>query len=198
MYNQVMRKFDDMHKFIWIELFIWFLIICFCAFGIRIYRYNKVKHLATYQIFLPDVDGLIVGSPVKFLGVQIGYIKKIKIITDEVYIKFVITDKNIKLPKGAIATVEFTGMGGSKSLEIYPPTSETIASGKIITTSDPVRLSDSMSLLNDMFGKINSIIVRTSYFAKETGVLGNGIDTKGIEKNINEADKLIKKVKKDE
>ena len=107
------------------------------------YRHKENKKLVTYQIFMPDVDGLIVGSPVKFLGVQIGYISKVRILSNEVYLKFVVADKNITLPKGAIATVEFNGLGGSKSLEIYPPTEESIQSGKIIEINRPTRLSDS-------------------------------------------------------
>jgi len=192
-----MSKFEEVRKYAWYEFFIWFVILCFCVVGIKLYQRHEAKKLVTYQIFLPDVDGLIVGSPVKYLGVQIGYIEKIKILSDEVYLKFVITDNDIKLPNGSIATVEFAGLGGSKSLEIYPPTEESIASGKIIVAADPVRLSDSLSLLNDMFSKINSIIVRTSTFANETGVfdIKKGVNTKGIEENIFKADAIMKKLR---
>lgn len=192
-----MSKFEEVRKYAWYEFFIWFVILCFCVVGVKLYQRHEAKKLVTYQIFLPDVDGLIVGSPVKYLGVQIGYIEKIKILSDEVYLKFVITDNDIKLPKGSIATVEFAGLGGSKSLEIYPPTEESIASGKIIVAADPVRLSDSLSLLNDMFSKINSIIVRTSTFANETGVfdIKKGVNTKGIEENIFKADAIMKKLR---
>jgi len=195
-----MIKSEEIRKFAWIEFFIWFLLICFCIGGIKIYHHKQLKKMVTYQIFLPDAAGLIVGSPVRYLGIQIGYVDKIRILNGEVYIKFVITDKDLKLPKGSIATVEFSGMGGSKSLEIYPPTPESIASGKIITTSKPVRLSDSMSLLNDMFGKINSIITRTSVFANETGVFDfkKGVDIEGIEENINSANKLMKKLRRND
>ena len=198
MYNRLMNKFDDLRKYFWLEFLIWFFIFCLCLVGIKLYRHNEAKKMVSYQIFLPDAAGLIVGSPVKFLGVQVGYVDKIKILRSEVYIKFVITEEDLKLPKGAIATVEFSGMGGSKSLEIYSPTPESIASGKIILTTTPVRLSDALSLLNDMFGKINSIIVRTSVFAKETGMLDikRGLDIKGIERNINEIDSLMKEFRR--
>mgnify|MGYP002626536340 CR=1 FL=1 len=144
---------------------------------------------------MPDVDGLIVGSPVKFLGVPVGYISKVKIVSNEVYLKFVITDEDFVLPKGAIATVEFNGMGGSKSLEIYPPTKESIASGKIIAVNNPVRLNDAMSLLGVMYNKIDSIIQRASVFANETGALSDkdGVNVDAIEENMNEADRLMKK-----
>lgn len=199
LYNQGMGK-DDFLKYIWIEFAIWLLVLFFVVAGVRVYHYKSAKKLVTYQIFISDAAGLIVGSPVKFLGVPIGYVSKIKIVSNNVYLKIVITQKDFKLPKGAIATVEFNGMGGSKSLEIYPPTEESLLSGKILLVENPRRLSDATSLLADMFGKIDSIITRVSFFARETGVVDfeNGIDTEGIEENMNTADELIKKVKNKE
>lgn len=190
-----MKKIENIHTYVWIEVAIWFLILCFIVTGVRMYRYHKQKELNTYQIFLPDVDGLIIGSPVKFMGVQVGYIDKVKIISDDVYVKFVITDKEVSIPKGAIATVEFSGMGGSKSLEIYPPTKESLDSKKLIVVHNPKRLHDAFGLLNDMFDKIGSITSKLSFFAKEAeGVTEHtiqGVDTKDIQSNINLLDKWI-------
>lgn len=195
MYNQSMRKSENIHKYVWIEFVIWFMVLCFVAAGVRIYRYHKAKELITYQLFMPDVDGIIIGSPVKFMGVQVGYVDKIKIISNEVYLKIVITDKNTVLPKGSIATVEFNGMGGSKSLEIYPPTEESLASRKLLVVQTPKRLNDSLVLLGDMFDKIDSIFGKMSFFANETGVLDvkSGIQLGGIQSNINLLDKWLKK-----
>lgn len=190
-----MKKIENIHTYVWIEVAIWFLILCFIVTGVRMYRYHKQKELNTYQIFLPDVDGLIIGSPVKFMGVQVGYIDKVKIISDDVYVKFVITDKEVSIPKGAIATVEFSGMGGSKSLEIYPPTKESLDSKKLIVVQNPKRLHDAFGLLNDMFDKIGSITSKLSFFAKEAeGVTEHtiqGVDTKDIKSNVNLLDKWI-------
>lgn len=147
---------------------------------------------------MPDVDGLIVGSPVKFMGVQVGYIEKIKIVRDEVYLKIVMTDKNATLPKGSIATVEFNGMGGSKSLEVYPPTKESLAMNNLIAVQSPKRLNDAMGLLSEMFDKIGSITTRLSFFANETGVteLNGGVDIDDIQSNMNILDKWIKSFQK--
>lgn len=190
---------EDILKYIWIEFAVWFLILFFVIAGIRIYNYKSAKKLVTYQIFISDADGLIVGSPVRFLGVPVGYISKIKIVSNDVYMKFVITAKDFELPKGAIATVEFNGMGGSKSLEIYPPTKESLLSGKIIAVQNPMRLNDSLALLGDMFNKIDSIITKISFFARETGVVDvkNGINVQDIEDNINTANDLMQKVKRE-
>jgi hypothetical protein len=189
-----MKIFDGIHKYILIEFGIWFLILCAAVAGVRIHHYHKEKQLVTYQLFMPDVDGLIAGSPVKFMGVQVGYIEKVKIVANDVYLKIIITDKDVVLPKGSIATVEFNGMGGSKSLEIYPPTDESLASNKLIVVQNPKRLHDSLGLLNDMFDKLGSITTKVSFFAKETGFtdISEGIDVAGIETNMELLNKWIK------
>ena len=199
MYNKTMDKLKDIHKYIWVEFGIWVFILLALLIGIRIHGYHASKQLTSYQIFLPDVDGLIVGSPVRYLGVQVGYVDKIKIISDEIYVKFVITEKDLQLPKGVIATVEFNGMGGSKSLEVYPPTKESIASDKIILVANPVRLHDAMALLDHMFDKIGSITSRISYFANETGATdmkNSGLDIEKMESNMNMFDKILKNFKR--
>ena len=196
-----MDKSKDIHKYVWIEFGIWFIILLVLVFGIKLYNYKNSEKLTTYQIFLPDVDGLVVGSPVRYLGVQIGYIDKIKIVYDEVYIKLIITDKDLNLPKGVIATVEFNGMGGSKSLEIYPPTKESIASGKIMAVSKPVRLNDAIALMDHMFDKIDSIASRFSFFAKETGMTdieNSGLNFDKIDENIEKTNQFIKLFKRNQ
>lgn len=151
----------------WAEALIWIIIICAVIFGIKYHKYREQKELKTYQIFLQDVDGLIVGSPVRMLGVSIGYIEKIKIIGDTVYVKFVLNDKNMSIPKGSITTVEFNGLGGSKSLEIYPPTEQSLATNKLLVVKRPMRLNDSIGLIDDMFKKLTSMILRGTRFASE-------------------------------
>ena len=195
-YNCGMKIFSGMHKYVWLEFAIWFLILCVCISGVRIHNYRKEKALITYQIFMPDVDGLVVGSPVKFMGVQVGFIEKIKIVREEVYVKIVITDKSVTLPKGSVATVEFNGMGGSKSLEVYAPTEESLAGKKLLVVQNPTRLNDALGLLSEMFDKIDSITTRTSFFAKETGMgnMESGIKLDEMQTNMNVFDKIIKKV----
>ncbi len=200
-YNLCMKIFEGMHKYIWLEFIVWFFILCVTVAAIRIHHYHKQKELVTYQIFMSDVDGLIAGSPVKFMGVQVGYIDKVKIVANDVYLKLVITKRGVEFPKGSIATVEFSGMGGSKSLEVYPPTDTSLSTNKIIVVKEPKRLHDSLGLLNDMFDKIGSISSRLSFFAKETSGadLSKGIHTVGIENNLNVLNKWIEefKVKKE-
>ena len=188
-----MVKGFKLHVYAWIEFVICLFILLFIFGGVKIYQHNKAKELRTYQIFMSDVDGMIVGSPVKLMGVQVGYVQKIKIVNNTVYVKFVITDKNVHIPQGAIATVEFNGLGGSKSLEIYPPTEESIASKQIILVSKPKRLHDSITLLNEMFDKIDSMASRGSYFANQF-VSSSGkfsVNPDDVSDNIQKIDKFL-------
>ncbi len=127
---------------LWItELLIWALLIFLTAF-ISLYVYNKnIREKHTYYVFFNDVDGLIKGSPVKIQGYQVGYVSDISIVDDDVFITFIITDKDMIMPKKLAATVEFTGMGGSKSLELYVPKEGSLAKNYISTT-EPKRLQD--------------------------------------------------------
>lgn len=128
------------HRLWLIEFFVWVLIL-FTTLFIGVYSYSVyVKKNYTYYAFFNDVDGLIKGSPVKMLGYQIGYVSDISLINDDVFVSFIITDKELKMPESMVATVEFTGMGGSKSLELTPANSKD--KKNIISVAQPRRVQD--------------------------------------------------------
>lgn len=132
-----------MKKHLWwlAELLIWGLIL-FSTIFVSLYIYNKnIREKHTYYVFFNDVDGLIKGSPVKIQGYQVGYVSNISIVNEDVFITFIITDRELVMPKNLAATVEFTGMGGSKSLELFVPEEGSNAKN-YITTIEPKRLQD--------------------------------------------------------
>lgn len=132
-----MRKYT-----LWItELIIWSVLILSTLF-ISLYIYSShVKEKHTYYVFFNDVDGLIKGSPVKIQGYQVGYVSNISLVNEDVFITFIITDKKLVMPERLAATIAFTGMGGSKSLELFVPPEGSKAKN-YITTIEPRRLQD--------------------------------------------------------
>lgn len=179
-------------RLLWIiEVFIWLLILFSVSSGIIFAKYNYKKNFDTYHIFLPDIDGLIVGSPVKFMGIQIGYVNQLDITGEDIYVKFLITDTSVKIPHGSIATVEFSGLGGSKSLELYPPTPGQKECCKIIESQPPKRIHDSLGLLNDMFESAIEIAYDVSHFMDKLGMIKGTTQQKQIQQQQNKIGKGI-------
>lgn len=108
-------------KYIWlIEIVVWIFIISIGLFSIIYNTAIKDNTKNSYYIFLDDAGGLVQGSPVRLMGITIGYIKDVKIFDNKVFISFLITEKGAQLPKRSEAIVEFYGLGGSTSLELQP------------------------------------------------------------------------------
>ena len=151
------------------ELLIWLLILLIFIIIFFFSNVWKKESEYEYNIFMPDVDGLIVGSPVRAMGIEIGYVTKIEPLKDEVLVKFLITDKTVKIPQGTSAIVEFSGLAGSKSLELYLPDKNTYIDSSVptITSHGAMRLSEAAGLLNEMFRKIGNIITVSSQFGKK-------------------------------
>ena len=91
-------------------------------------------------------------------------------------VKFILTNPDVYIPQGTAVTVEFSGMAGSKSLELYMPQEGQYVdkSSPIITVNSPKRLHDAFALLNNMFKKLDSIIYTTSSF-------GAKLNSEGLE-----------------
>lgn len=123
------------------EVLIWGLILLSIIF-VGIYFYNAdVRKNHTYNVFFNDVDGLIKGSPVKIQGYQVGYVSNIVLVNEDVFVTFIITDKELEMPDKLSANVAFTGMGGSKSLELFVPDAKSDTKN-YITAIETKRLQD--------------------------------------------------------
>ncbi len=97
------------------------------------------KH--SYHAFFKDTDGLRNGSPVKYMGVEIGYVSNVSIIdSDEIFVSFIITSKNTSIPNGTSAKIESTGIVGSRSLELYPPEKNQDTKSALIIAKNPTRV----------------------------------------------------------
>ena len=178
------------------ELLFWLIIILFFAFGLFLFHLKNAKSSDnSFNIFLPDVDGLIVGSPVRIMGIEVGHVTKIKPVGDEVFVKFIIKNKDIKIPRGTEATVEFSGMAGSKSLELYVPEQNKYIDKNtpLLEVSPPKRLHDAFGLLNEMFKTLGSIITKTSIFMKEVNSieLPNAGNPENLEDFLNFSNKAL-------
>lgn len=152
------------------EVLIWlFIIFVFVAWFSVSYIIKEKRNVNDYHVFLQDVDGLIVGSPVRMMGVDVGHVTKIKPTANEVYVKFILTAPDVYVPQGTMVTVEFSGMAGSKSLELYLPDKDTYIDNSVplMTVNPPKRLHDALTMLSDMYKKLGTIIYSCSAFGNK-------------------------------
>ena len=107
---------------------------------INSYRYwSLCLFKNVYVIQFKDIDGITKGSPVRFMGINVGYVRKLKSKNKHIDVQILVTKKGMNIPNGTLARVEFYGLGGSKSIELMPP--DTSCEVGIIT-GNTIRLND--------------------------------------------------------
>lgn len=128
-----------MKKPIIIEILIWVVILTIII-SVGIFAYSKFFiEPNIYLIQFKDIDGITKGSPVRFMGINVGYVKSLKSKDKYINVQIIITKKNMAIPNGTQARVEFYGLGGSKSIELMPPDTSCEVG---ILTEDTIRLND--------------------------------------------------------
>ncbi len=82
------------------------------------------------EVIFKDVNGIRAGSGVQMMGLRIGQIEEVTPVIDginsRVKIKFVITEKNIKIPELSQISIQQSGLIGEQFIEITPPRIETL------------------------------------------------------------------------
>lgn len=99
----------------------------------------------TITLHFNDVSQLAVGSPVRWMGVDVGYVSHVQPQNGHVKVVAQIKPGTVMIPRGSHFTVEFNGLAGSKSLEIIPPRKDYGLHGEVIEGYDieePIRLQD--------------------------------------------------------
>lgn len=125
-----------------IEIIIWLLIIG-SLFYFFVYTSTIKENVQnSYYLFFDDAGGLVKGSPVRLMGINIGYVRDVKIFDNKVFVSFLVTKDNVNMPKQAIASVEFYGLGGSTSLELIPNKSIAKEDQEIILPVESYRIQD--------------------------------------------------------
>ena len=152
----------EKHKLWMTEFFIWMFVIIIAAFSIRLYRARQFSKDSTYHIFLQDIDGLMKGSPVKIMGVQVGYVTEINVIEDYMYISFLISKEDVKVPHGTKALIESYGIAGSKSIELYPPSEKVDNSMPLIFVEKPIRASSAFLTQNEIAKTLTTMMNGTT------------------------------------
>lgn len=145
-----MRKFI----FLLLEITIGILLFSLLLFvGIDKFR-EHLNSLPSYTVTFKDVDGLSVGSPVRLMGKQVGNIIKLELYKSEIYVTFRLMNKKPVIPDGSIASIQFTGIVGSRSLEIIPQKRKHLTNNNMIYSQEPIRINSIMHVQTTIFENV--------------------------------------------
>lgn len=156
-------------RIIFIELIIWLLILIGCFYFFLHKTTLKDNSHNSYYLFFDDAGGLVKGSPVRLMGVTVGYVRDVKIFDNKVFVSFLVTKEDTNIPNSASATIEFYGLGGSTSLELSQKTASETAERESIIPVETYRIQDywsgaelSSNVLIDIYGSIGRTINATN------------------------------------
>lgn len=103
-----------------LETFIWVGVLAgLLHMGIG-YLDDKFHQGKIYSFEFNDADSVIVGSPVKLMGTNVGNVTTVKSVGNKALISVRINDDKIIIPPYSSISVQFTGLAGSRSIEITP------------------------------------------------------------------------------
>ena len=176
------------------EIIVWLVVL---VLGFYFFIYHTAVKESTkniYYMFVDDAAGLVKGSPVRFMGINIGHvIRLVKIFDNKVFVSFLVTEDNVKIPHRATAQIEFYGLGGSTSLELNPSTStdtddkEALLIGKSYRVQDFWNGSAQVSdVLINIYGSFGRMIKKTDLLNHKDWLKQNAL----LENVINQTDKI--------
>jgi phospholipid/cholesterol/gamma-HCH transport system substrate-binding protein len=146
-------------------------------FLIAIYFIGTRQHLfhRTFMIsgIFKDANGLMVGNNVRFLGLNIGIIENISIVTDSTVRVDMQIDEQIQkfIKKDAEAIISSEGLMGNKTIRLTPgDTGAVIQDGDAIATVKPADMDQIMA-------KLNTTATNASNITSDMAVITHNIRT---------------------
>ena len=131
------------------------------------------KRGETILLHVRDANEITRGSLVRMMGTEIGYVDGIRLRPDHVDLTVRTYPGTLKIPSGALFTVQFTGLVGAKSIEVVPPSvpRPRVQGKALYLVEEPLRMKDNMKyqmdILQDLQGGAENI---ADFFGKKTPV----------------------------
>ncbi len=99
------------------------LLIFFCT--VLWVKGRALSSAARIEVHFKDVNGIRPGSAVQMMGLRVGQVEEVIPVVDGdtsyVKLKFVITNKDVKIPRASMLSIQQSGLIGEQFLEITPP-----------------------------------------------------------------------------
>lgn len=149
------------------------------------------------EVIFHDINGIRAGSGVQMMGLRIGQIEEIIPVVDgkdsHVKVKFVITEKGVKIPHASTISIQQSGLIGEQFLEVMPPKVNYIYMETNKTSTNIKEGQDVYMVLSNEYTKIGKVEdarviptsaapleYKTKFKTKNTLKIGYTIDLPGL------------------
>jgi len=146
-----------------IFIFIGIVILSVIVFSIG--NFYSIKRGYTIDIVFSFANGISVGAPVRYAGVEVGEVQDIEVYYDEIeqspMVKiFVWVSQNTWINEDAKAAINTLGLLGEKYLEIVPGTKEKklLKKGDTLRGQDPVSTEELARDTKELVAKMETMI----------------------------------------
>ena len=148
-----------------VGIFIFVGIVILSVIVLSIGNFYSVKRGYTLNILFSFANGISVGAPVRYAGVEVGEVQDIEVYFDEKENKPMVrlsvwVAQNTWINENTEAAINTLGLLGEKYLEIIPGTRETrlLQKGDTLRGKDPVSTEELTRDTKEMLAKIDSIM----------------------------------------
>ncbi len=158
-----------------IFIFIGIVILSVIIFSIG--NFYSVKQGYNMNVVFGFANGVGVGAPVRYSGVQVGEVQEINIYFDEKenkpLVKLIVwVSQNAWINENAKASINTLGLLGEKYLEISPGTRDTrlLQKGDTLRGYDPVSTEEIARSTKELIGKIGTLTESVNKIAGDEGL----------------------------
>ena len=149
-----------------VGMFIFIGIVILSVIVFSIGNFYGVKRGYVLNVLFNFANGISVGAPVRYAGVEVGEIQDIEVYFDEkenipmIRLRIWVA-QNTWVNEDASATINTLGLLGEKYLEIIPGTRETrlLQKGDILRGKDPVSTEELTRETKEILAKVDKMIV---------------------------------------
>jgi phospholipid/cholesterol/gamma-HCH transport system substrate-binding protein len=187
--------------------------LAFLIFSLYMIGRNRNMFGSTFTLKanFHNTNGLLVGNNVRFSGIDVGTVARIRIVSDTSVLVTMIIDKKVKpfIKQNSIATIGTEGLMGNKLININGQSekADPVEDGTVIETLRPIETDNMLRTLNTTNDNINiishnlkEITVKLNSSSSLWNLLADSviaIDLKQAVSRINEAGANTAKVTQD-
>lgn len=146
--NEITRKSPPLNRAIISDILLWVFLTLLIAYGVYLFAIViPAKRGQTIVLPFKDANEISKGSAVRMMGTEVGFVDDIRIRQDHVEIVVQTYPKSLKIPSGSVFTILFTGLAGSKSIEVQLPETPQPQQNGIpeYLIEQPIRMKDTLN-----------------------------------------------------